>query len=225
MEIRQIKYFLAVAHHGHFTRAATELNIAQPALSRQIRQLELQLGTVLFDRTKHQVILTPAGEAFLPSAENIVKDVEEALSHMQQFKGELSGRVRFGLWLTLGLGPLKILSLLSDFRSRFPNVQVLIAESNAAQLMQRLLTDEIDLALLDVELLEKGQDIEIEQITREAFVVMVGPNHRLAGVGKAETERIRQRKLHYLERCKRQQMAAATNTSLLQSRIYSEFCI
>lgn len=87
MELRHLRYFIAVAHRKHFTQAAKELNLAQPARAQQIQQLERELGIALLERTSRRVRLTTAGEAFLSRAEHILSEVEQAQREMQEFAG------------------------------------------------------------------------------------------------------------------------------------------
>src|SRR5215469_9189063 len=96
MELRHLRYFVAVAQKKHFTQAAEELNLAQPALSQQIQQLERELGLLLLERTSRSVRLTLAGEVFLRRAERILREVELAQQEMQEFAGLKRGRVVIG---------------------------------------------------------------------------------------------------------------------------------
>src|SRR5499425_2936589 len=121
VELRHIRYFLAVAEHLNFTKAAEQLHIAQPPLSRQIRQLEDDLGVVLLVRNKRRVELTKAGHVFLEQARKLIVQAghaTEAARHAQ--KGE-SGIVRIGL--ASGLGGM-VSKVVLDHRKRFPTIDV-----------------------------------------------------------------------------------------------------
>src|SRR5215468_10583742 len=96
MELRHLKSFLAVARHGHFTRAAAELGLAQPALSQQIAQLEDELGVPVFERSRRGARLTAAGESLVRRAERILVEVDEARSEASRFAGLEQGRVVIG---------------------------------------------------------------------------------------------------------------------------------
>src|SRR4029453_7484481 len=96
MELRHLRYFLAVSEDRHFTRAATRLGIAQPPLSQQIRQLEDEVGTRRFRRTARGVTLTAAGEAFLPHAQAALREVERARTAARRVRHGDLGTVRLG---------------------------------------------------------------------------------------------------------------------------------
>src|SRR4026209_172495 len=96
MDIRQLQYFLTVARLRHFTQAAEELRVAQPALSKQIRQLEYDLGVRLFERTSRRVQLTAAGTALVERAERILIDMDHIRSEMGEFAGLLRGELAIG---------------------------------------------------------------------------------------------------------------------------------
>src|SRR5437899_1526937 len=102
MELRQLAYFAAVARHRHFTRAAAELHVAQPALSQQIKRLEAEVGMVLLDRTSRRVALTEAGEALLERAHRALAEVEAAREELAALRGLEQGRVTMGAMQSLG---------------------------------------------------------------------------------------------------------------------------
>src|SRR3954453_16645474 len=96
MELRQLRYFAAVARHRHFTRASEELHVAQPGLSQQIRRLERELGVELLSRTTRQVALTQAGELMLPRAQRVLAEVDTARAEVDDLIGLARGRVAVG---------------------------------------------------------------------------------------------------------------------------------
>src|SRR3712207_2130342 len=102
MELHHLRYFEAVARHGHMTRAAHELHIAQPSLSKQIRVLEDELGVALFDRVGRRIELTQAGEMLLPYARRILRDIAEARATVEQLSELRSGHVSLGASPTVG---------------------------------------------------------------------------------------------------------------------------
>src|SRR5215212_5793536 len=102
MELRQLRYAEAVARHRHFTRAAEDLHVAQSALSHQIKRLEAELGTELFERTSRSVVPTEAGEAFAARARRILAEVEEVRDDIDELAGLVRGRVSVGALLPAG---------------------------------------------------------------------------------------------------------------------------
>jgi len=180
MELRHIRYFLAVARLQHFRKAAAELNLAQPALSRQIKDLESELGVVLLDRDRRSVQLTDAGSRFLRHAERILQDVRSAEEEMLALRGVVQGRVVVGEGI--GLGGLNPATMLASFRARYPGVQVSLREETTPFLLEWLRTGEIDLAFIDLTR-TKGlapPGFEAEPLASADLMVVVGAGHRLA---------------------------------------------
>ncbi len=180
MELRQVRYFAAVARHRHFTRAAGELGLAQPALSQQVRALERELGVVLIDRGGRRVQLTDAGEAFLVWAERILADVAAAEAEMAEFAGLGRGRVIVGSTPVQTLGRVDLPGLLAAFHARYPGVEVALREETTPILIGELEVGRIDVALgaLMGDTVPKG--IVAEPLFAEDLVAMVEPSHPLA---------------------------------------------
>ena len=175
MELRHIRYFLAVAEYLNFSKAAQELHIAQPPLSRQIRQLEDDLGVALFVRNKRRVALTKAGRVFLDEARKLVVQAghaTEAARHAQ--KGE-SGFVRVGI--ASGLGGV-VSRVVGDYCKNYPAVNVeckdVFSSAQSALLHKR----EIDVGFLRPPI--DQVNLSCELLFEEEFIVMLPPNHRLA---------------------------------------------
>src|ERR1700758_235362 len=136
MQIHQLRYFYAVAKMGNFTRAAQHEHIAQPSLSQQIRKLEDELGTRLFDRLGRSVRLTQIGEAFLPRAEAILRQVGAAKLEIQEMAGTEQGKLVIGAIPTIA--PYFLPSRLATFAQQFPRVQVSIVEEITSELLNRI---------------------------------------------------------------------------------------
>lgn len=177
MELRHLRYFVVVADTCHFGQAAERLEMAQPPLSQQIRQLEAELGTDLFARTTRSVRLTPAGEAFLQDAERILRSVEEAARRVGRFADGKAGTLRLGLTGTASYAQLPILARL--VKEQLPDVVL--------DIRTELLTPAIELALasgdLDVGVLRppvRDASLGVRIIAREQFVVALPDGHRLA---------------------------------------------
>ena len=175
MELRHVRYFIAVAEHLNFRKAAEHLHIAQPPLSRQIRQLEEDLGVVLLVRSKRGVELTKAGHAFLEQARKLIVQAghaTEAARHAQ--KGE-SGIVRIGLASGLGGAVSKVVF---EHRKRAPAVDVECRDIFSTFQNEALQKAEIDIGFLRPPVDQKN--LECELLFEEEFVVVLPKTHRLA---------------------------------------------
>ncbi|HJX83807.1 MAG TPA: LysR family transcriptional regulator, partial [Candidatus Angelobacter sp.] len=122
MEIHQLRYFCAVVRAGSFTRAAEQMGIAQPSLSQQIRALEKQIGTPLFERLGRSVRLTPYGEALRQPAIEILQKVAEAESSLVNLQDGMRGRLRVGVVPTIM--PYFVAPQIGEFLKRFPDLDL-----------------------------------------------------------------------------------------------------
>jgi len=179
VELRQLRYVEAVARHRHFTRAAEELHVAQSALSHQIRRLEAELGTELFERTSRTVIVTEAGEAVAGRARSILAGVDGVRAEVDQLRGLVRGRVSVGA--TLPAGKLDVPLLLVRFSEAFPGIEVDLHEGTAGDMRRYLAEDRVD-AAFSLLATEPPADIEVERLSEEE-VVAAFP----AGAGPART--------------------------------------
>ena len=147
MELRHLRYFVAIVAERHFTRAAKKLGIAQPPLSQQIRHLEAEIGTPLFTRAARGVALTPAGEAFLPHAEAALREVDRArLAARRVSHGDL-GTLRIGFTSAASLNPL-VPAAISAFRKAYPDVELRLVVQATTPLLTQLSQDLIDVAFV-----------------------------------------------------------------------------
>jgi DNA-binding transcriptional LysR family regulator len=175
MELRHVRYFLAVAEYLNFSKAAQQLHIAQPPLSRQIRQLEDDLGVMLFVRNKRRVELTKAGQVFLVEARKLVVQAghaTEAARHAQ--KGE-SGIVRIGI--ASGLGGV-VGRAVAEHCRRFPGVNIECKDVFSSVQNEMLRKDDIDVGFLRPPVDHVNLDCEL--LFEEEFVAILPPGHRLA---------------------------------------------
>src|SRR6204780_1524591 len=145
MELSQLRYVLAVAEAGNFTRAAARSNIAQPSLSQQVINLEKELGHKLFHRLGRKAVLTEAGKAFLERARRILFEVEDATKELSDHPS-LERRITVGAIPTLA--PYLLPDLIPRCRERFPNLQVNIREDFKATLIRELREGDLDLAIV-----------------------------------------------------------------------------
>jgi DNA-binding transcriptional LysR family regulator len=180
MELRQLRYLVALADERHFTRAAARCHVAQPALSQQIGKLERELGLALFDRTTRSVTLTEAGALLCVRARRVLAELDDAAQELQQLSGLLAGRVTIGLTTTPG--PLHLPRLIAGFHARHPQVELVVREGLSALLAEQLRGDALDLAFLS--LVAPDDDVrglELTEFAREPLVVALPPAHRFAG--------------------------------------------
>jgi DNA-binding transcriptional LysR family regulator len=178
MELRQLRYVDAVARHRHFTRAAADIGIAQPALSHQIRRLELELGVELFHRSRAGVRPTEAGTLFLPHARRALLAVEAGREELSALTGLRVGRVRLGAMQALG--HLDLAATLAGFHALNPGIEVTLSEESTLEMYDLLADGQLDLALIAVDI-EPPDGIETHALTSEPVLLAVPDGHALAG--------------------------------------------
>jgi LysR family transcriptional regulator, hydrogen peroxide-inducible genes activator len=176
MEIHQLRYFRAVARHGTFTRASKVEHVAQPSLSQQILKLEAELGARLFDRLPRSAKLTVFGKAFLPKAERILRDLDEARTELRDMSGNEKGEVVVGIIPTIAAYLLP--RLLNDFTVRHPLITINIIEDITPALLQRLHEGTIDLAVAALPI--AGSELDSVELFEEKFYAVLPDKHRLA---------------------------------------------
>jgi DNA-binding transcriptional LysR family regulator len=146
MELHQLQYFESVGRHLHFTRAAEELNVAQPSVSQQIRKLEAELGVPLFHRMKRRVALTEAGALFLPRARAILQQLDEARAEVQELSGMRKGTLSVGA--TPSVGTHLIPTAIAAFSRQQPGIALTLHEGGSRTLVKLLQEGELDLAVV-----------------------------------------------------------------------------
>lgn len=176
MELRHLRYFLAVAETLNFSRAAEKLHIAQPALSKQIRNLEELLGAQLFLRSKHQVSLTLAGEVFRQQAALVLEQAKRAAHLAQRVESGEIGRLSIGF---VGSASYSFLPwVLRQFHNKYPEVELTLGEMDAPTQAAALRDGRIDIGFLRLPVTDKT--IAFEAIFHEKFVAALPADHRLA---------------------------------------------
>jgi LysR family nitrogen assimilation transcriptional regulator len=181
MDIRELRYFIHVARVGSFNRAAAQLNIAQPALSRQLKKLEDELDVKLLIRNGRGVELTEAGSILLAQAESLVTQFEDAVKLVTSREEKFGGHIVVGLPPTAGLliGP----ELFEIFRTRWPHATLVLREGISSSLEEWLLDRRIHIAVMHNPLPLEG--IDIEPLLHERMVVV----HNLPGERDPKTAR------------------------------------
>lgn len=176
MLLRHIRYFLAVAEQGNFTRAAEALHVSQPTLSQQIKQLEETLGTPLFDRSGRTVRLTDAGVAWMRYAQLALQDLDAGARAIHDVATLERGNLRLAMTPTFTaylVGP-----VIDAFYRRYPGITLSIHEMTQDRIEALLAEDRLDLGIAFGQ--AQLTDIEAEDLFRESLNMVVGSNHPLA---------------------------------------------
>ena len=177
IELRHLRYFIAVAEELHFGHAAARLNISQPPLSQQIQILEQQIGARLFARTNRSVSLTEAGRQFLADSRQILSQVDDAAARAARLHHGETGELRIGF--TSSAPFIKAVSdTLSTFRRRYPDVHIQTRETNTREQIVPLNEGALDLGLMRNTQLP--ETLVWERVLREPLLAMVPRDHPLA---------------------------------------------
>jgi DNA-binding transcriptional LysR family regulator len=182
MDLRQLRYLVALAEELNFTRAAANEHIAQPALSQQIRRLEDELGLALVERTTRHVSLTEAGQLLVVRARRILAELEAAAAELAAVRGVDIGHVTIGAMHTMG--PVDLSLALATFHDRHPHVGLTVREASSEEMAEMLRVDELDLAFLSVTERVESHGLGLYQLLSEELVVLLGPDHPLSGQGQ-----------------------------------------
>lgn len=176
MELRHIRYFVALAGSLSFTRAAERVHVTQSTLSHQIKQLEDEVGRQLFDRIGKRVALTEAGEAFLGHAMRALREIDQGVGSLKAFGLELTGSVRVGTTHTFNLG--FIPQCVALFMEKHPTVQIFVNELPADEIDTRLREDELDLGMAYRP--SGPSTMHFEPLFDEEMMLVVGKSHPFA---------------------------------------------
>ena len=184
MELRHIRYFLAVAEEGSFTKASQKLNIAQPPLSRQIRDLEEELDTQLFERKARGLSLTESGERFLLYASRIRQLADQSFEDIKEMNEGLTGTLY--LATIEGHAPSLFAGWIAEFKKRFPLVEYELWNGNSDDVVKRIQSGLSDIAVITSPYDEEGLDGKV--IYKEPWVAMIPSTHPLAAEKKDSIE-------------------------------------
>ncbi len=176
MNLRDLKYLVALADLRHFGKAAEACFVSQPTLSTQIRKLEEELGVVLVERAPRKVMLTAAGQDVVQRARRIVADVEEMKEAARRSHDPASGTLRLGVFPTLG--PYLLPHVVPALRETFPKLELLLVEEKSDVLLQRLRDGQLDAALLALPL--HDEQLHAQLLFEEPFVLAAPERHPLA---------------------------------------------
>ena len=203
MNLRDLRYLVALAEHRHFGRAAEASFVSQPTLSTQIRKLEEELGVALFERAPRKVMLTPVGREITERARKVLADVDQMADIARRSQDPEAGTVRLGLFPTLG--PYLLPHVLPGLRKRFPRLELLLVEDKTDALLQRLHDGRLDAAVLALPLAD--DQLHAEPLFDEPFVLATPAGHALADRGPLGIDELDEERLLLLEEghCLREQ--------------------
>ncbi|WP_119155267.1 transcriptional regulator CynR [Caldimonas tepidiphila] len=189
MELRHLRYFIALAGTLNFTRAAERVHVSQSTLSHQIKQLEDELGVRLFDRIGKRVVLTESGDEFLEYARRALREIDQGLGALKQLVPNASGELRIGATHSFNLG--FIPDCIATFHQRHPDVKVVVEELAADLIAARLQDSSLDLGIAYRP--ATSESLQFEPLYNEEMVLVVRQDHPLA-----RRKRVRMVELHRL---------------------------
>ncbi|WP_218279930.1 LysR family transcriptional regulator [Verrucomicrobium spinosum] len=173
--MHQLRYMVAVARTGNFSRAAQTCHVSQPSLSQQIQKLEDELGERLFDRLRRHAKLTQAGERFLPRAVRILEEMDAATREARAANDLDQGRITVGVLPTIA--PYLLPKLIAAFSAKYPGVQVVVHEDTTARLRELTAACEVDIAIASLPL--QDERFEVRELFDEELLLALPNNHRL----------------------------------------------
>ena len=174
--LRQLEYFVAIAERGHFGRAAAALHVSQPALSHQLRALEVDLGVTLIERGGRQAELTPAGRELVDHARAVLREMEDLTQRAARAADRPLGRIRFGVTPTLG--PYLMPGVIEALHRQNPDLRLFIKEGIPALQIAQLADGQLDMMLTPLPV--PGELLHVEPLFRERLHIIAPPDHPLA---------------------------------------------
>ncbi len=195
MNLRDLKYFVALAEHRHFGHAAAACFVSQPTLSTQIRKLEDELGVVLVERAPRNVMLTPAGLDVAARARRIVADVEQMREVARRSRDPEAGVVTIGIFPTLG--PYLLPHVVPNLHARFPALELRLVEEKSDELLARVRDGKLDAAILALPV--HDDQLHVEPLFEEPFLLAVPAGHALAGRSSLVLDDLADQRLLLLE--------------------------
>ncbi|MBU6409923.1 MAG: LysR family transcriptional regulator [Verrucomicrobia bacterium] len=188
MELRHLRYFIATAEEENVSRAALKLHVSQPAISRQIHDLEYELGFQLFERSAKSLKLTEAGKKFLADAKTILQFTDDAVKNAKAVASGARGEIHVGYAPSLTV---KILPpTLRAFQAQFPNVRVALHDLSGEEMLARLREEKLHVALTVLPEKETARGLQHQELARHAVCVAVAPKHPLARSKSVKLEQL-----------------------------------
>ena len=182
MNLRDLRYLVAVAEYRHFGRAAEACFVSQPTLSTQLKKLEETLGVVLFERSNRRVMLTPEGEQVVQQTQRILVELNALTALSEQLRDPMGGDLRIGIIPTIA--PYLLPKVLAPLRKAFPNLKIQLTEGQTANITRMLKHGDLDATLLALPLGE--ENVEEVALLDEDFVFAVPANHPKAQLAEVD---------------------------------------
>jgi len=195
LNLRDLKYLIALADHRHFGHAAAASFVSQPTLSTQIRKLEEELGVSLVERAPRRVMLTPIGRDITERARKVIAEVEQMTEVARRSQDPEAGTVRLGLFPTLA--PYLLPHVLPNLRLRFPRLELLLVEEKTDTILARLHDGRLDAALLALPI--HDEQLHVEFLFDEPFLLAVPQRHAMADRGSLDLHDLDDQHLLLLE--------------------------
>jgi LysR family hydrogen peroxide-inducible transcriptional activator len=210
MNLRDLRYLVAVAEHRHFGRAADACFVSQPTLSTQIKKLEEELGVTLIERTNRQVLLTPVGERVVAQATRVIREAGQITRIAEEFADPLGGEFRLGVIPTVA--PYLLPKILTPIRKAFPALKIQLTEGQTAVISQLLREGDLDAVILALPLDEENM-VE-HRLYAEPFYLTVSRQHPKAGRKSVTVDDLEEEQVLLLEdgHCLRDQALAVCNS-------------
>ncbi|WP_369031822.1 LysR family transcriptional regulator [Streptomyces adonidis] len=180
MDLRHLRYFLAVAETRNFTQAAANCYVAQSALSQQIARLEKDVGAQLFSRTSRSVRLTAAGELLEPLARRIFADVDNAQAALDALSGLRRGRLRLGLVQTRA-SLVDLVEVMADYHARHPGIDFHVTNAPSSEMAAAVLAGDLDIAVVGLAPRQLPDGLDHTVLADDPLILIVPADHALAG--------------------------------------------
>ncbi|MEO6969107.1 MAG: DNA-binding transcriptional regulator OxyR [Rhodanobacteraceae bacterium] len=203
MNLRDLRYLVALAEHRHFGRAAAASFVSQPTLSTQIRKLEDELGVTLVERAPRKVLLTEVGREIVARAHDVLNEVEQIRAIARRTHDPEAGTVRLGIFPTLG--PYLLPHVVPEIRERFPKLELLLVEEKTEEVLKRLREGKLDAGILALPI--HDDTLHAEFLFEEPFMLAVPAEHPLASKSALKLSDLEDERLLLLEdgHCLREQ--------------------
>jgi LysR family transcriptional regulator, hydrogen peroxide-inducible genes activator len=197
MNIRDLRYLVAVAKYKHFGKAAKASYVSQPALSMQLKKLEETLGVTVFERSNKSVMTTAIGERLVEKAQQVLQAADDMLLLAKTFQDPQAGEIRLGAFPTLA--PYLLPKAMPKIIKLFPKLKLLLLEEKTGVLIEKLKIGDIDAAFLALPFPKEEESLHCEFLFKEPFYIALPKSHRLAKLKQLTRKDIKDEKLLLLD--------------------------